>query len=671
MSTTITGTSPLTYSNLIAASTIYSHKDAASSSESIESSASTIKLSLGTPPPTISTFNNNNGSTITTTTPSTAPIITTTSNTFTFVKPSPYHQTQQPQIKTQPQTQAQAQQQPTLSIPRTSKIQIPNYYVPPKTLVQELDSFESTSSSSSSTSLCSASSMSSSSSYILPPKLIRKKSGELVKSSLKLPQLLQRSLSTPQLPARKSVRFASRLINVKMFNGFESPASVSSTLSTPLHSPPGGVYGDDDDDDYFDGVDDEYRFLKEKPRRMDYFDWNWHGDHSSNGGSRGGYEYSSENNSDDEDDYWLSPRLVTGSSTKEYRLTSHNIPKMFNANDSNVWLPSAYVLKTDGKTYLYGLINVKNLAFEKRLFIKLTLNNWKTSIVFGGASIINYVKSIGNIDQFKFKISVDDLILNRYDGNNVDLQMCLKYEVNNQTFWDNNGGENYRFKLSLVNGIKSYTYKPTTSSSSNTAAATPKKDTEESHQFNELISKLILHQQGTKAETAPATTASTTPAVPRPAAPSKRSVSSFPQRFSFSVQNNFEDHHKAPPPVQRPFLRQSFSSSDIMTTPSSGNSNFQPSVGRPKYSQSFRQRQQQRKVDSSSTTGKPEFSSISYADLINNYCFANSSSTSTPNTQVTTPDSSASPSGASTPVIGSCSPSTASTFYSLSDSLHI
>ncbi|KAG7660632.1 GAC1 [[Candida] subhashii] len=643
-STTITGTSPLTYSNLIAASTIYSHKDSASSSESIESSASTIKLSSGTPPPTISTIP------ITTST-TTTPIITTTTNTFTIIKQSPYFK----QPISQPQQQQQSSQQPIVTIPRKSKIPIPSYYVAPKSTLQESDSLESTSSSSSSTSLCSASSMSSSSSYMMmmPPKLVRKKSGELVKSSLKLPQLLQRSLSTPQLTARKSVRFASRLINVKMFDGCASPATVSSGQTTPLN----------EDDDEFD--DEDYRFLKQKPRRVDYFDWNWHGN-----SSKGSSDYSSENNSDDdEDDYWSSPKLVTGTTSKEYRLTSHNIPKIVNTKDSVVWLPSAYVLKTDGKTYLYGLINVKNLAFEKKLYIKLTLNNWKTSIVFGGNSIINFVKSIGDIDQFKFKINVDDLILNKYDGVNVDLQMCLKYEVNNQTYWDNNGGANYQFTLSMVNGIKSYTYKPTSNPASSAnataaaSAATPKKDSEESHQFNELISKLILHQQGTKSEgTSPAPPATQAPA---PAAP-KKSIPSFPQpqRFSFSVQNNFEDHHK--PPIHRPFLRQSFSSSDIVSTPNSQSA--QQPIGRPKYSQSFRQRQQ--KKNEAFSNSKPEFSSMCYADLINNYCFANSSN-SVPSSNQSTAATSANTSTVSTPVLGSCSPTTASTLYSLSDSIHI
>ena len=101
---------------------------------------------------------------------------------------------------------------------------------------------------------------------------------------------------------------------------------------------------------------------------------------------------------------------------------------MINSRESIVWLPSAYVLKTDGKTFLYGLVNVQNLAFEKKVFLKLTLNNWKTSVIFGGQSVINYFKSIDNkIDQFKFKISLDDLISS--DGKMFNYKCVLNIKL--------------------------------------------------------------------------------------------------------------------------------------------------------------------------------------------------------------------------------------------------
>ena len=304
----------------------------------------------------------------------------------------------------------------------------------------------------------------------LPPKLIRKKSGELVKSSLKLSSLLQRSLSTPQLSSksapstpRKSVRFASRLIKVKMFDGCDSPSAVSSTNCSPCHSPPSYDF----EPDFFD-ADDVYTLIKTEitqerepvligtginllllqvllkmKMKMNIGQLQKHLPITA---VTTVTQY----------------HLSAPSASREYRLTSHNIPKMVNTKESIVWLPSAYVLKTDGKTFLYGLVNVKNLAFEKKIVVKLTLNNWKTSVVFGGQSIISYVKSIDSIDQFKFKISLDDLI---YGSNNVDLQLCIKYEVNGNEYWDNNFGNNYKFKLTRVEKKQALPHHPKVSSS--------------------------------------------------------------------------------------------------------------------------------------------------------------------------------------------------------------
>jgi hypothetical protein len=409
-----------------------------------------------------------------------------------------------------------------------------------------------------------------------------------------------------------------------MFDGCDSPSAVSSTTCSPCHSPPSYDF----EPDFLD-ADDVYTLIKNKSGNNKIgggFDWNWDKSNTS----------SSSSEDEDEDEYWSTPKLFSKSSnnsnsfaaptSREYRLTSHNIPKMVNTKESIVWLPSAYVLKTDGKTFLYGLVNVKNLAFEKKIFLKLTLNNWKTSIVFGGQSIISYVKSIDSVDQFKFKISLDDLI---YGSNNVDLQMCIKYEVNNTEYWDNNFGNNYQFKLTRVEKKQVLPHYPKVSSSANSSFS---KKQDESPQFNELVSKLMLHKDST----------------------TKKSAG---QR-SFSVFNNFED---ATP--SRPMLGKSFSSSDIVNTP------------RQRYSQ----RQQRTHRNTVSTTAssstnatttttapsKLDFSSLSYTDLLNNYCFANNSTTSNSS-------STSSTSTPNTPILTSClPPSTASTLHSFSDSIHI
>lgn len=647
---------PLSYTNLLANSSNYlKHGSSSESLDSQVSNASTIKFTASSVSPTIS--------------------------------PSP----QTPQVQPQSQVQSQVRK----------KIQIPNYYVPPKVNIAPSISITESNDATNTTET------------IARPSLIRKKSGEIVKSSLKLSSLLQRSLSTPQLSTmgnkgstRKSVRFASRLANVKTFDGCDSPSTVS-LANSPCTSPPCEFESGFED---VDVDDDVYTFLKNKPnRRLRLgFEWNW--DKLINSSS------SSSDDDENEDDYWSTPKqfskpnkflpnsgFVSGTTaktitttgfnsnslnsstsapSKEYRLTSHNIPKMINSRESIVWLPSAYVLKTDGKTFLYGLVNVQNLAFEKKVFLKLTLNNWKTSVIFGGQSVINYFKSIDNkIDQFKFKISLDDLISS--DGKNVQLQMCIKYQVNDTEYWDNNFGKNYQFQLTridrkVINNISSST-SVGDSKTVATTTTTAKKD-DEFPQFNELVSKLMLHQQDTQI---------------------KKKTSPVAQR-SFSVFNNFEELNSGArltvsSSSPRPFLNKSFSSNDIIGSSTT-------SQQRPRYSQ--RHQRSHRKDATTTTTNtntttsslsRPDFSSLSYADLLNNYCFANSSTTTTNNnplvgvssltTSSNTSSISTSPVASSTTIssISSSTPntpiltptclappqSTASTFHSFSDSIHI
>ncbi|KAK6458365.1 regulatory subunit for phosphoprotein phosphatase type 1 [Scheffersomyces xylosifermentans] len=455
-----------------------------------------------------------------------------------------------------------------------------------------------------------------------PPSLVRKKSGELVKSSLKLPGLLQKSLSTSHLGNRsKSVRFASRLTNIKMFDGMDSPSTVSTSDNTPIHSPQSNDFLDDDD---------EYDFLHNHThshRRKDYFHWNWNGDFENG-------DLTSDTSSEDEDEAWAatvtSSRRTSAVHTKhrEYRVTSHNIP-MGQPQSKNVYLKSINLLKDDNG-YLFGLINVRNMAFEKDLMIKLTLNNWETNINLGG-SVVSYNRPLpNNFDQFKFRISMSDLLKGKPDS--LEIQLCIKYTVNhNEVYWDNNNNNNYKIKIKAISGIKSYTYK---------------KEEDEFPQFNELITKLIKFQASGNAGVSSATTATVNNGA-------KKSINS---------RYNLDDEHEvsakprsisvAPPKLTRPpLLKHSFSSSDINTTTPH------------RYSQSYKAKHQMQSNSAANSTPlvqqRADFNSLSYTDLINNYCFSNGADAKKVGSQVM-PE---------VPI--SCSPSPASTFHSFSDSIHI
>lgn len=239
-----------------------------------------------------------------------------------------------------------------------------------------------------------------------PPQrfpLLRKKSGELVKSSLKL--LALRSMSTPQLPLspNKSVRFASELTNIKLFDGTDSPSTVSTADNTPLGSPR--------------PFDDN---------ATSYFQWNWKNDDDISD--------ITDTSSDDDEYSGLSFKK------KEYQIQCHDIPQRLNTKNP-VYLESVQL--SSNKRSLEGYIMCDNLAFEKKLSIKLTFNHWKSSVIIHD---VKYIKSYPavNYDKFKFSIALDNLP--RF----VSIELVVKYEVNHRAYWDNNNHKNYNISLKPV-----------------------------------------------------------------------------------------------------------------------------------------------------------------------------------------------------------------------------
>lgn len=109
---------------------------------------------------------------------------------------------------------------------------------------------------------------------------------------------------------------------------------------------------------------------------------------------------------------------------------------------------------------IVGLIYVNNLNFEKFIEIKLTFNSWK-DIHYITA---NYSRSVtGKIDEFKFVIDlnslkyalqVKNLIYARTDSSStvcpLNVELCCRYDVNNETFYDNNNYDNYQMKLTAT-----------------------------------------------------------------------------------------------------------------------------------------------------------------------------------------------------------------------------
>lgn len=220
-----------------------------------------------------------------------------------------------------------------------------------------------------------------------------------LKLSLKLPYLSR--VQSASLISPKSVKFASRLENVKMFDGKDSPSSVS-LQNSPLGSPNSSL-----------------------PRVNDYF---------SIPRSFGDLVLSdSESESDDE-----------ASHEMLYRINNSNFVAPQNIYDKKncpVYLQKA-MLSPDKKS-LVLIVMCQNLAFEKSLSLKLTFNEWKSQLIFNNSSYVSLFAS-ANFDQFKFCIPLTHL------PSAISPEFCLKYTVNKTTYWDNNDGRNYQFSLSAV-----------------------------------------------------------------------------------------------------------------------------------------------------------------------------------------------------------------------------
>ncbi|ODQ82332.1 carbohydrate-binding module family 21 protein [Babjeviella inositovora NRRL Y-12698] len=234
------------------------------------------------------------------------------------------------------------------------------------------------------------------------PPLLRKKSGNIVRSSLKLP-LLARCNS---MPVNKNVRFAAMLEDVKTFNEFERPIAVSNENS-PVSTPRGNA------------------------RRRANFNWN----------------YSSEDSEDDydDDDNEIDAAYESEdvASQVEWKITSNNIPILKTRDYSADRIIFDSVHSTTNTT-LTGLVYVKNVAFDKRVSVKLTVDNWKTFSFIHGFYVSS--NNYGDYDKFRFVINLSNLNFSYYDKL-VNLEFCIRYEVGGETFWDSNGGSNYNLLL--------------------------------------------------------------------------------------------------------------------------------------------------------------------------------------------------------------------------------
>ncbi|KAG7272089.1 hypothetical protein CRUP_002906 [Coryphaenoides rupestris] len=95
---------------------------------------------------------------------------------------------------------------------------------------------------------------------------------------------------------------------------------------------------------------------------------------------------------------------------------------------------------------LSGVVRVLNLAFEKSVYLRYSLNNWITFM----DSLASYVpdSSDGVTDRFSFKITTPTFreVGGGGGGGGGTLQFAIRYCVGGEEYWDNNVGKNYKVR---------------------------------------------------------------------------------------------------------------------------------------------------------------------------------------------------------------------------------
>ncbi|XP_051579512.1 protein phosphatase 1 regulatory subunit 3C-B-like isoform X1 [Myxocyprinus asiaticus] len=86
---------------------------------------------------------------------------------------------------------------------------------------------------------------------------------------------------------------------------------------------------------------------------------------------------------------------------------------------------------------LTGTIKVRNLAYEKSVHVRITLESWK-SYQDVECTFMNNVYGCQDTDTFSFAIELPG-----YVPPQNKVAFCISYKTGEQTYWDNNDGRNY------------------------------------------------------------------------------------------------------------------------------------------------------------------------------------------------------------------------------------
>ncbi|WVF66091.1 hypothetical protein IAT40_000830 [Kwoniella sp. CBS 6097] len=229
-------------------------------------------------------------------------------------------------------------------------------------------------------------------------KLIRKKSGEILKSALKYGGPLQAN-GTPVHDLQERPRFESK--------------SCPSTPSCPKYV-------------HFDAQLERVKlFLHDQKPQVVSRDGSPTADTTSEGDE---FPFPS---TDEERDV-----------RKVLQVTLPNFPTS-HPPDSDLYLESLFL--DDDRKSLKGVIVCKNLSYQKWVAVRFTFDWWQTTSEVSAA----YKESIkgGSYDRFVFSVKLNDM-LTRIEEKT--LFMAIRYNADGREIWDSNGGQNYQVLFQKV-----------------------------------------------------------------------------------------------------------------------------------------------------------------------------------------------------------------------------
>lgn len=148
--------------------------------------------------------------------------------------------------------------------------------------------------------------------------------------------------------------------------------------------------------------------------------------------------YTQNNTINDDTTPYLKNKKIYSNSYKNWIILFDTNSLNFNQNDT-VKLTKINVIANHGIPKVCGEITVKNITYEKIVFVRYTFNNWK-SYTDRPALFLLHV-SQNNIDKFSFYIP---LIISGNNSRCVEFAIC--YQANNKIFWDNNFNQNFKIK---------------------------------------------------------------------------------------------------------------------------------------------------------------------------------------------------------------------------------